>query len=230
MKLVIRRLILIGITLILITAVIIISLFGGAILKRLIEFIVPPGKPGQNIIPYFDIEFFWQLSFISFIVAFIFSMFYLFWSPGIYKKKLFIPFLIFLITLMSFSIINFLTFDQLMHRWAQAIIDLIIIFLGLTVLQYLLKLSPRTYVGITFHTIIVFIIVLEALIIPGIYAIIFIFNLQGLINHSSTIGFGMGWISIISYIITTGIAVINVIKNKENIKCDKSEEEKKIKV
>lgn len=148
----------------------------------------------------------------------------LLWNKQESRKKRNWIYVILLIVLIPFSVINYWSEDIFFDRWQQAIIDLIICFFGVMILLNTLRFNPKSDELRVFKWVAVFFLASQAIFIPGIYALIWFFNFQGLIAKADTEGFNPNWIT---YLSSTGGLIVSILnyrlqkKSKKSVQAEK---------
>jgi len=148
------------------------AFFGGELLARMLAFLVPPGEPGQNLNPHASGDVYWRLSFFSMSIVGALSFGYLFWTVRPTKRASQFAYCALLAVLFPMSAVNFATGDNLMHRWAQVLLDLALVFVGLVTAIYLARLRPMSAAGAALQSMIMFLVVLQAVFLPGVFALL----------------------------------------------------------
>jgi hypothetical protein len=109
---------------------------------------------------------------------------------------------------------NFAFGDALLNRKAQAFIDLILVTLGMIVLIELLKISPLSTRGVVLRAVIVFMVVLQAIALPGIYGLLWLLNWENAITTGQSKNLNPGWISAVAGCLSAFVAVLNYRSSK----------------
>jgi hypothetical protein len=181
---------------------------GGLWLWGLADRLIPPGAPGQNLNTSAR-DAFLSLSVFGLGLATALSLIYCLWNRRTTKKAVVVSYFVFLITLTSMSTANFAMGDALLNRKAQALIDLVLLTLGLIVVIELLQIRPSSTPGLVLRTVIVFLIILQGIALPGIYGLLWLLNWQNAITVGQSKNFNPGWISAAAGVSSAVIAILN---------------------
>ena len=146
---------------------------------RLIEWLGPQGPPGTNTNPTVDVHWFWQLGFLGTSVAVGLALVLLTWHrrPGQLARD--IAFIAVLLVVLGLSVVNFMYHDSLMRVEAQAILDLVLVLFVIVAILRLLRLRPKSLFGVVALFLGVFLLALEAVILPALYGLSFLLLRQG---------------------------------------------------
>jgi hypothetical protein len=131
------------------------------------------------------------------------------WTPGAYQRWLRTSYLAFLAVLMSLSTANFAMGDQLLDIRAQALIDLVLVVLGLVVVAELWKIRPTSTAGHVLRFILMFLIVLQGVLLPGAFGLLWWLRFQGVTGDPNP-----AWISSGAAVCSAVIAVLNFLRSK----------------
>jgi len=117
--------------------------------------------------------------------------------------------------------------DALLNRKAQALIDLVLVILGLVVVVELLKMSPSSVPGQVLRGVIVFLVILQGLALPGIYGLLWLLNWQNAISAGQSKDLNPGWISGAAGGVSAVVAILNY-RVTQRMSRDKDDEKKLI--
>lgn len=147
------------------------------------------------------------------------SLSLLFWDKKERQNKAYWIYLLFLLILVPLSIINYISGDWFFDRWKQAFVDILICILGLFVLMRLLKVQTKSTESSILKAIAIFFVSSQAILIPGIYFILWFFNFQNAISLANTKNFSPNWIT---YITAIGGLVISTLNYRLSLRKEKS--------
>jgi hypothetical protein len=204
--------------------------WGGLRLLGVAHHLIPPGVPGQNLNTSQDRDTYLSVAFVGFGVAFALSVVYCLWDRTITKKAMIFSYFAFLIVLMSASTANFAMGDMLLNRKAQAFIDLVLVILGLIVVIELLHIRPTSTTGVVLRAVVVFLIVMQAVALPGIYGVLWFLNWQNAISNGQSRNFNPGWISAIASAVSLVVAILNFRSSKAALEAAAPKDEQRIKL
>jgi F0F1-type ATP synthase assembly protein I len=128
---------------------------GGLWLWGLADRLIPPGAPGQNLNTGAR-DAYLSLLVFGLGLATALSLIYCLWNRRPARKGVVGSYFIFLVMLMSMSTANFARGDELLNRKAQALIDLVLVTLGLIVVIELLQFRTNSTPGMVLRGIISF--------------------------------------------------------------------------
>lgn len=180
---------------------------GYSIAKKMNE-VIEPGEYGQNINLTFQNSnnffkgafFFIGISIISVIILF-------FWSGKFQKWKAKFTTILFMIILFVMSSLNYSYHDRLWKLQLQSILDFILVFLGLVILQYLYKLRTesehlRAFLWLSYFTVCLF-----GILLPFLFGTLYFLNASGI----SIDNFSDKWV-------TAPLAIISIIISWKSLK------------
>jgi len=201
--------------------------FGGLGLLEAADRLFPPGPPGQNLNTD-ERDTYLSLSFTGLGLAIALSLVYCFWERQPTKKALTISYFAFLIVLTSMSFANFAMGDMLLNRKAQVLINVVLVILGLIVVVELLQMRPSTSAGVVVRAVVVFLILLQAVALPGIYGLLWLLNWQGAIRLGQSRDFNPGWISATAAVASAAIATLNYRRSQNALRDTVQREQSRI--
>ena len=147
------------------------------------------------------------------------SLSFLFWNKQERQNKLIWIYVILLFILVPFSMANYISGDWFFDRWKQALVDLFICVLGLFVGIKLFKVQTMSTETTVLKALAIFFIFSQAILIPGIYCILWFLNFQNAISLAKTEDFNPSWISSLSGI---GGLIISILNYRLSVKKEKS--------
>jgi hypothetical protein len=167
------------------------------------------GEPGTNVTPS-TFSVFYQLSFVGVCLATAASTVMFFWESRPTKRsKIAICFLALLI-LVPVSAVNFHYGDFLMKAWVQAILDLVSVAIGLTAVLLIWDVAVTSVFLRVVKAIVVLLVLLESVVLPGSYAILWLLWWQGVPIKGATDQLVTGSAAIISAV----IAIVNFTRKR----------------
>jgi hypothetical protein len=187
----------------------------GFVLLELADNLVPPAV-GQNLITG-DREEFWFFSTIGLAIAVALSLIHCFWNRRVSRKALALTYSILLVVLLTMSSANFALGDSFLNRGAQALIDLVLLVLGLIVISMLIRLRPQSPEGAVVRAGIVFLVFLQGVALPGLFGLIGLLNGQNALSVAQAQSIKPEWISAIAAIVSAVVAVLNYQATKRNV-------------
>jgi hypothetical protein len=114
----------------------------------------------------------------------------------------------FLAVLLPMSLANYWSGDFFVPRWQQALIDVVLVVLGSTAAIMLSRFRSADVGARVLKAVGLFLLVMESVAVPGIYAILWILNWQKAISSAHSRDFGPGWISAVAAL---GALVVSVL-------------------
>lgn len=123
------------------------------------------------------------------------SLVALFWDRNPIEKRAPIIYGTFLALVLPLSVINYFGGDQLVSRWKQAALDVVLVFLGAMCVVYLIRIKLHSTTAHVLRAMAVFFVVGQAVLIPALYAILWWLNWQNAITRSQAEGWSPSWIS-----------------------------------
>jgi hypothetical protein len=190
---------------------------GGLSLLAGADNLIPPGAPGQNLNTN-DRDLFVSLSTVGLALATSLSMVFCFWNRRASQRAIVFGYFAFLVVLVSMSTANFATGDMLLNRKAQALIDLVLVVLGLITTSMLMRIRSLSPEGVILRAVIVFLLILQAIALPGVYGLLWLLNWQNAISADQTRSLNPGWISAAAALVSAGIAFLKYRKENEVIR------------
>lgn len=195
---------------------------GGLLLMSGADKLIPVGAPGQNLNTS-DREIFKSLSTVGLALAASLSIVYCFWERRVKSKAITFSYFLFLIVLLSMSTANFAALDALLNRSAQALIDLVLVVLGLITTSVLIGIRPTSPSGAVIRAVVVFLLVLQGIALPAIYGLLWFLNWQNAVSLSQSRSLNPAWISAVAGAASAVTAVLNYRNSK---KSDPAQQEK----
>jgi hypothetical protein len=108
----------------------------------------------------------------------------------------------------TLSFFNYFSGDFYVPRYQQAIIDLILVFLGVVCVLMLLKVQVSSTSGQVLKCMAVGLLCLEAIVTPGIYGTLWLLNAQGMIGAAESNSWNPSWISAVAALGSLAISVL----------------------
>jgi hypothetical protein len=136
--------------------------------------------------------------------------FALFTLEPIGKRKLAVAgYAFLLILLLPLSVANYISIDFSTERLRQAIFDIVLVLLGLAAIQRLVTYHAVSILGRITRSITVFLLAGCAVIIPGIYAVIWFLNAGDIAKAAAKVhGFRPSWISGVAAAVAAALAIL----------------------
>jgi hypothetical protein len=187
---------------------------GGMALLGTAQRLIPEGAPGQNLNTS-ERDLFSSLSVVGLAVATALSVFLFFWNPRIKSKAITFVYFLFLSVLLCMSTANFAALDLLLNRRAQALIDLVLVVLGLITISILIRIEPQLSSQAIVRAVVIFLIALQGIALPAIYGLLWFLNWQNAITLSQSRNLNLAsWISAIAAASSAAIAVLSYRSSK----------------
>jgi hypothetical protein len=177
----------------------------------------PIGEPGENVnvTTGANVNYFFIFSFLAIGFAISFSLVLFFWNEALAMWKVKAITLIFMILLLIFSLVNYSYYDKLWRLSLQAFLDYINVFLGLVILQYLLKLRSENEHFKVLLWLTYFIVCLFGIILPFGFGTIYFLHKFGISLKS----IDEKWITVTATVVSLIISWLTYKqKSKENDK------------
>ena len=190
------------------------SILGGASIVTLGQDLMPAGPPGTNVFPLLIGDIYWRCSFFGICLAATLSVVYCFWSPRPSSRRKTAAYLTFLAVLIPMSAVNWADNDYAIRRSLQAGLDGALVALGLATILELLRIRPTSSGMRALHSIIVFLLMLESVAIPGLFATVFLFNRQGVMSLAASKDLSPSWLTAIAAVVSATIAVMTFQKGQ----------------
>lgn len=130
----------------------------GAWILAVIQFLIPPGEPGTNMNPTFQLPSYWLFGFLGTALAFALSLPLLAWNRRPTSRARTISFVVWFSLVLALSVVNYANHDHLMRKEAQLLLDLVLVVLGSAAFVHLLRLSPTSVVGRSIHLLALFLL------------------------------------------------------------------------
>jgi hypothetical protein len=143
--------------------------------------------------------------------------FALFTLEPVGKRKLSVLFYLFLLLLLlPLSVANYYTIAFWTERLRQAIFDVVLVLLGLAATQRLLAYKVLSIPGRITRGLAIFLLAVAAVIIPGIYSVIWFLSANGLAKSAAQVhGARPSWISVIATTLAAAFAILTFRFNQE---------------
>ncbi len=143
--------------------------------------------------------------------------FALFTLEPIGKRKLAVTSYAFLlIFLLPLSVANYISIDFSTERLRQAIFDIVLVLLGLAAIQRLVTYNAVSILGRITRSIAVFLLAGCAVVIPGIYAVIWFLNAGEIAKAAAHVhGIRPSWISAVAGALAAGLAILTYRYKRE---------------
>jgi hypothetical protein len=193
------------------------SLFGGLAFVRLLDIIVPPGIPGQNLSPRFDTETCWRFSFVWLSIAAAASFAFVLWDRRPTQRSTLFTYLASLLVLLPMSAVNFASGDSLMNRKGQMLLDVLLVICGSVSVMQLSRLRPQSIAGAVVQSLILFVLTLEAILVPGIYGLLFALNWQHLISLAATPELSPSWVTAFGSVVSAVFAAMSYLRERSRV-------------
>jgi len=143
--------------------------------------IIKPGDPGQNInITFHNSNGFFKGAFFFIGISLISVIILFFWKGTLQKWKAKFATIVFMIILFVMSSLNYSYHDRLWKLQLQALLDFILVFLGLVVLQYLYKLRTESEHLKAFLWLSYFTVCLFGILLPFLFGTLYFLNSLGI--------------------------------------------------
>lgn len=185
--------------------------WGGLHLMDATAKLFPPGPSCQNLnTSHRDI--FISLSRVGLALAISLSLVFCFWERRVTPRARTLPYFFFLILLLSLSTANFASLDSLLNRKAQALIDFVLVIIGLIVISVLIRMRPASPEATIIRAVVVFLVVLQGIALPGLWGLLWLLNWEGAIPYHQTLN--PAWISAIAAVASALIAALNYRNSK----------------
>lgn len=118
-----------------------------------------------------------------------------------------------LLVAIPLSLSNYWSFDQFVRRDVQALLNLVIAFCAIICLTHLHSAKPSSIATAVLRGFITFFIVMQAVLIPILYSVLWFLNWQKAISLSNTQNFSPGWVSGITSILALMFSIFQFWKN-----------------
>ncbi|MDF1738660.1 MAG: toll/interleukin-1 receptor domain-containing protein [Verrucomicrobiales bacterium] len=141
-----------------------------------------------------DVYTFWGIFGISTAGGFAFA--FLYWDRRPVQWKVQLCFWLFFFLILPLSVLNYWSADTYVSRSKQALIDLVLVFLGVVVVLLIARIKAKTIPARVLQWMAVYFIALQAVLIPAIYASLWWLNWQEAISAANTKDWTPGWISV----------------------------------
>jgi hypothetical protein len=170
--------------------------------------VIPPGAPGQNLNSSLDLDPYTSLYVLGLGVSIALSVLFWFWNRRRTSAAVLVSYFAFLVLLMSMSMANFASGDMLLNRKAQALVDLVLVVLGLIVVAHVLRFRVQSVGGGVLRAVIVFLIALQGIAIPGLWGLIWLLNWQNALTLQQTRDLNPAWLSGIAGVISAVVSIL----------------------
>jgi hypothetical protein len=181
----------------------------GDLLAGLVQRSIKSGEAGTNLNAMF-FPMFLQLAFCALVVALALSIVVLFWDIRMGSKAKNAVLVLLLLVLLPISAVNFSYGDHLMKPSVQVVLDLMLLALGLTTSIELGKVEVNGTLLQVLKGLAIFLLFMEAVVIPGAYAILFLLYAQGV----SISGVGDKLVAIMGGIISAVVTIAGFLRNR----------------
>ena len=151
------------------------------------------------------------------------SLIVLFWERRPTRMRIAIIYWIFLALILPLSVLNYWSGDIFVSRWKQAIVDVVLAFLGLVAVGHLIQLHLTSIPSRVLQAFAIFFLMFQAVFLPLIYSLIWFLNWQRAIDAASTKSWNPGWISVV---VAIGSLIVSVLNYRHTTR--KPDEEKRI--
>ena len=117
-------------------------------------------------------------------------------------------FTIFLLLVLPLALLNYWSCDLYVSRWRQALVDIVLAFLGLITATNLYHMKLDSSTSRILQSMALFFIVFQAVIIPSIYCALWLLNWEQAIRLADTKTLTPGWISALSGIGSLSVSLL----------------------
>ena len=133
------------------------------------------------------------------------------------KRKLAVASYAFLlILLLPLSVANYISIDFSTERLRQAIFDIVLVLLGLAAIQRLVIYNAVSILGRITRGIAIFLLAGCAVVIPGIYAVVWFLNAGEIAKAAAHVhGFRPSWISGVAGVLAAAFAILTYRYKRE---------------
>jgi hypothetical protein len=133
------------------------------------------------------------------------------------KRKLAVAGYAFLLVfLLPLSVANYISIDFWTERLRQAIFDIVLVLLGLAAMQRLVTYNAVSILGRITRGIAVFLLAGCAVVIPGVYAVIWFLNAGGIAKAAAHVhGIRPSWISAVAGLLAAAFAILTYRYKRE---------------
>jgi hypothetical protein len=193
------------------------AVFGGTYLMNFINGWFMPAQQESDLIYRGKLgDVYVQFAWLALIAAAGVS-FALFTLEPIGKRKLAVAGYAFLLAfLLPLSVANYISIDFSTERLRQAIFDIVLVLLGLAAVQRLVTYHAVSIPGRITRSITLFLLAGCAVIIPGIYAVIWFLNAGEIAKAAAKVhGFRPSWISGVAGVVAAALAILTYRYKRE---------------
>src|ERR1051326_4275199 len=187
----------------------------GFLLLELAAKMVPPAV-GQNLITD-DREELWFFSTIGLAIAVALSLIRCFWHLWVSRKALTLTYSTLLVVLLSMSSANFALGDSFLNRGAQALIDLVLLVLGLIVISMLIRLRPKSPEGAIVQGCIVFLVFLQGIALPALFGLTGLLNWRNALSVAQAQSLKPAWMTALAAIVSAVVAILDYQATKKSV-------------
>jgi hypothetical protein len=114
-----------------------------------------------------------------------------------------------LVLVLPLSVANYWSADAYAARSKQALIDVILVFLGVVCGASLASIRTDSRAASTLKAMALFLLVMEAVCVPAVYALLWFLNAQNAVSRGTTEGFNPGWVSAVASLGALCVSVLN---------------------
>jgi hypothetical protein len=173
--------------------------------------LVQPASPGHNVTPS-TFSTFYQLSFLGLCLMLSASLVLLLWNGRPSTVKKIAVYFGLLLVLIPISAVNFHYGDYLMRASVQALLDLLLVALGITTVIWLRNYLVGEGLLRTFKYIVMFVLILEAVALPGLYSVLWLLRWQGIPVRGMEDKIVSGTATVVS----ATLAILGYLKDKKS--------------
>jgi hypothetical protein len=193
------------------------AVFGGAYLMNFISAWSLPAQETSDVIYRGKLgDVYVQFAWLGLIVAAGVSFAFFTLEP-IGKRKLAVAgYAFLLIFLLPLSVANYISIDFWTERLRQAIFDIVLVLLGLAAIQRLVIYNAVSILGRITRGIAIFLLAGCAVVIPGIYAVVWFLNAGEISKAAAHLhGFRPSWISGVAGVLAAAFAILTYRYKRE---------------
>jgi hypothetical protein len=116
---------------------------------------------------------------------------------------------ILLLVILPLSVANYWAGDFFAERWKQALLDGVLVFLGLVAVFRMVACNFSSVPARIAQALVVGLLALNAVLIPAAFGIIWLLNIEGVIKKASDAdGWSPSWITAVTGVISLGVSIL----------------------
>ena len=142
------------------------------------------------------------------------SFVFILWDRRPGQRRITAIFWIFFALLLPLAMLNYMQGDIFVSRMKQAMVDGIIVFLGIVILSSLVSLKPASTASRVLQVLAMIFVAAQAVFVPAILGTLWLLNWERAISLADSRNFAPGWITAAAGVASLAVAILQFRRSK----------------